>query len=248
VVERDDWLAAVSPIEISDPRTAELLAKVWLKDALEEHASVAAFARFTLLLLSVGAPPDLVAESQRASLDEIQHARACFALARRYGKADVGPATLEVADSIGAHSLADIVALTVAEGCVGETLGALMATEQLERASDPEVERILRRIAGDEARHAELAWKFLAWALRTGGDVVKRAARDALRATTEDIERLPVVDYGVDLATWHSHGRITCAEARALSRQGVAEVISPCFEALTRSPVSHCERRSLESA
>lgn len=232
VAERDDWLASVAPMDISDAHTAAFLAQVWLKDGLEEHASVAAFARFTLLLLSVGAPPGLVAESQRASLDEIQHARACFALARRYGKTDVGPARLEVADSIGALSLADITALTVAEGCVGETLGALMAAEQVDLATDPDVKRILGKIARDEARHAELAWKFLAWALRTGGEPVEAAARIAFQKTIDDLERMPVVDYGVDLATWHAHGRMTCAEARKLSRNGIAQVVLPCFDAL----------------
>ncbi len=232
VADRDDWLAPVAPADIADAHTAAFLAQVWLKDGLEEHASVAAFARFTLLLLSVGAPPDLIEESQRASLDEIQHARACFALARRYGKASVGPAPLEVADSIAAMSLADIAALTVAEGCVGETLGALMAAEQLELATDPDVKRILGKIARDEARHAELAWKFLAWALETGGPSVEAAARVAFRRTIDEVERMPVVDYGVDIAVWHAHGRMTCAEARELSRNGVEQVILPCLDAL----------------
>jgi hypothetical protein len=247
VTERDDWLASVAPVEIGDARTAEFLAQAWLKDGLEEHASVAAFARFTLLLLSVGAPPDLIAESQRASLDEIRHARACFALARRYGKIDVGPTPLLVADSIGALSLAEIVALTVAEGCVGETLGALMAAEQLELATDPDVKRILRRIARDEARHAELAWRFLAWALRGGGKDVERAAQEAFRKTIEDVERMPVVDYCVDIATWHAHGRVTCAEARKLSGEAVESVISPCLQALLRSG-AHRDRAEIPAA
>jgi hypothetical protein len=235
VAERDDWITSVAPAPVLDTRTEAFLAQVWLKDALEEHASVAAFARFTLLLLSVGAPPGLIAESQRASLDEIQHARACFALARRYGKTDVGPAQLEVADSIGTLSLADIAALTVAEGCVGETLGALMAAEQVELATDPDVKRVLGKIARDEARHAELAWKFLAWALRTGGKPVEAAARIAFQRTIDDLERMPVVDYGVDIATWHAHGRMTCAEARELSRNGIAHVVLPCLDALLDS-------------
>jgi hypothetical protein len=194
------------------------------------------------LLLSVGAPPDFVALSQRASLDEVRHARACFALARRYGSVDVGPAPLQVADSVGALTLAEIAALTVAEGCVGETLGALMAAEQLELASDPDVKRILRRIAQDEARHAELAWKFLAWALRTGGEAVEAASRRAFRETVDELDRMRVVDYGVDVAVWHAHGRLTCAEARLLSRRGVEQVIAPCVEAVTRAGVAKAGR------
>ncbi len=232
VAERDDWALVIPPALVPHARTAEFLAASWLKDALEEHASIAAFARFTMLLLSVGAPPELVIASQRASLDEVQHARACFALARRYGSREVGPAELHVADSLSLMSLAELAALTVAEGCVGETLGALLAQEQLGKARDPEVIRVLQRVAKDEARHAELAWKFLGWALRRGGPALERAALRAFDAATEELERMQVVDYGVDIDLWHAHGRVTCAEARKLSRAGVAQVITPCLQAL----------------
>lgn len=236
VADRGDWSMEMPGCGLADARTAEFLAAAWLTDALEEHASIAAFARFTMLLLSVGAPPELVVASQRASVDEVAHARACFALARRYGARKVGPAELTVADSLGALSLEDIVALTVAEGCVGETLGAVVANEQLRGASDPEVRRILRRIARDEARHAELAWRFLAWALRAGGEPVATAANEAFHATIDDVLRMRVVDYGVDVALWRAHGRVTCAEARELSRDGVERVIWPCWRALLAEP------------
>ena len=227
-----DWRTAIAPLDLGDPHAAEALAAAWLKDALEEHASVAAFARFSMLLLSVGAPPELVIASQRASLDEVEHARACFALARRYGGRDVGPGPLDVQDSVQALSLAELVALTVAEGCVGETLGALMAADQLTRVTDPEVARVLKRIARDEARHAELAWKFLAWALAQGLPGVELAARRALATALEELSAMRIVDYGVELELWHAHGRMTCAEARELGRAGISEVVEPCMAAL----------------
>lgn len=37
-----------------------------------------------MLMLSVGAPPDLIVRSQRASIDEVRHAEKCFGLASRY--------------------------------------------------------------------------------------------------------------------------------------------------------------------
>jgi hypothetical protein len=241
--ERDDWVDEMSTVDIAHSRTREFLAQSWLKDALEEHASIAAFARFTMLLLSVGAPPDLAVGSQRASLDEVRHARACFSLARRYGARDVGPSELVVADSLSAMSLADVVELTVVEGCVGETLGALLATEQLRHATDPEVRRILQRIAQDEVRHAELAWKFLAWALRADqrlGDAVRRAFERA----TRELERMPVVDYGVDVDVWHAHGRVTCAEVRALARTGIERLIAPCLRVILEEPGAHADERA----
>jgi hypothetical protein len=220
------------PVPIAHVRTAEFLSQSWLKDALEEHASIAAFARFSMLLLAAGAPPELVVASQRASLDEVAHARACFALARRYGARDAGPSALEVADSLSPLSLAELAALTVTEGAVGETLGALLAAEQLARASDPDVCRVLERLARDEARHAELAWKFVAWAVERGGSDVRNAAHIAFEAASADVLSMPVVDYGVDEAVWHAHGRVTCAEARAAAREGLEQVVSPCLRAL----------------
>ena len=237
-IERTDWSSSLPPSSL-DARTSELLAAAWLKDALEEHASVAAFARFTLLMLSVGAPADLVVLSQRASLDEIEHARAAFGLARRYGSRDLGPSAFAVSDSLASLTLAEIAALTVAEGCVGETLGALLAAEQLEHATDPEVVRMLRRLTEDEARHSELAWRFVAWALETGSDGVGRAVRRALEDTIEAIEREAIIDYGVDVSLWHAHGRLTCAEARAVSRRGIEQVIVPCMDALLDGVLRH---------
>jgi N-acetylglutamate synthase-like GNAT family acetyltransferase len=90
-------------------------------------------------MLSAGAPPRFVVESQRASLDEVRHARACFALAARYGAGAVGPASLGVRDCLDLGSLAEIAALAAQEGCVGETIGVALIAEALAGARDPEV-------------------------------------------------------------------------------------------------------------
>jgi hypothetical protein len=241
---RDDWSAArlkeddAITASALDPLTARELAKSWLADGLEEHASIAAFARFSMMLLSVAAPPELVAASQRASLDEIAHARDCFALARRYGARDAGPGALDVHDAVGPMSLADLAALTVEEGCVGETLGAALAGEQLALSVDPETRRILARIVRDEARHAELAWRFVAWAVgeETRGSLgaagvsaaVASAAAHAI-ASTRAMEIRPCL---ADLEAWHAHGRLTCAEARVASERATIEVVLPCLAAI----------------
>jgi hypothetical protein len=51
------------------------LAHIWIETALGEHASVAAFARFVLHLLSLGTPPDLLLDAIQAMEDEVHHAR-----------------------------------------------------------------------------------------------------------------------------------------------------------------------------
>ncbi len=244
--ERDDWLldldldlggAGVAPATGIDPVTAAALARDWLKDACEEHASIAAFARFTMHLASVGAPPGMIVASQAASIDEVRHARACFALARRYGGRAMGPAPLALDGAMPAMGLAEIAALAAEEGCVGETLGALLAEAQLARTSDPVARALLERsrIVRDEARHAELAWSFVSWAVRTGGEPVRRAVETAVRRAIAETLASPVRVYpGVDVEVWRAHGRLTCADAHAISERGVREVVEPCLAAMLR--------------
>jgi hypothetical protein len=242
---RADWSAAAPSAHDVDDVTARWLAAAWVKDGLEEHASIAAFARFTMHLLAVGAPPDLIAASQRASLDEIRHARDCFAMAQRYGGEAVGPSELRVHDTMGELSLAALAALTAEEGCVGETLGAALAAEQAGRATDAHVAQTLHKIARDEARHAELAWRFVTWAVRRGGAEVAVAVSVAIaRAVTATLAIEQKTNDGIDLEAWHAHGRLTCDEARQVARRGIEDVVRPCMRQLLTSaapPVS-CDR------
>jgi hypothetical protein len=244
-VARSDWSREIAPVTKElDVVTADLLAESWLRDGLEEHASVAAFARFTMHLLSVGAPPDLVARSQRASLDEIEHARACFALAERYRKKTRGPSSLIIHDAMGPMSLAEIAALTAEEGCVGETLGAVLAAEQLAVATDPATRRILRRIASDEARHAELAWHFTKWAVMKGGSDVKRAVIRATERAIASTLAMEIRSYdGIDVDVWHSYGRLTCREARAVAARAIREVVAPCLATVMGDGAAASARR-----
>jgi hypothetical protein len=157
-----------------------------------EHASIAAFARFVLQLLALGAPPGLVEGAQRAMEDETRHARLAFGLASAYAGADIGPGRFAVHGSLEAMDLRSIVATTFAEGCIGETVAALEATEALEhmRDRDPAVAAVLATIAADEARHAELAWRSVAWMVSAFG----RAARDALADALADARRAALAD------------------------------------------------------
>jgi len=185
-----------------------------------------------MLLLAVGAPPTLAVLSQRASIDEIRHAELCFALATRYGAPASGPAPLAVHDAVHAMSLAEVAALTAEEGCVGETLGAALAQEQLRLATDAEARRALRRIARDEDRHAALAWRFTRWAVLTGGDAVRVAVADAVERAIRGTLAMEVRRYDdVDLAAWHAHGRVTCGEARAVAAAAIERVVRPCLRA-----------------
>ena len=97
VVTRDDWSLAARPdIGGLDPATRVALADAWTTDALAEHASIAAFARFVLHLLAVGAPPGLLRDAQQALADEIDHAARTFGLASAYAGRAVGPGPIDI--------------------------------------------------------------------------------------------------------------------------------------------------------
>ena len=142
-----------------------MLATHWARLGQMEHASIAAFARFSLQLLALGAPPALVEACTRALGDETAHTKLCFRIASVYAGRALGPGPLDVAGSLALSSLADIVDLVIAEGCFGETSAALEALEAAASASDPVIRAAYARIAADEQRHAELAFQFVRWAL-----------------------------------------------------------------------------------
>lgn len=63
------------------------------------------------------------------------------------------------------QSLAEAAQVAFLEGCIGETVAALEAAHARDTSSDPGVRSVLARIAEDEAQHAELAFRFVSWAM-----------------------------------------------------------------------------------
>lgn len=169
---------------LSEGERAELAAH-WTRMGQMEHASIAAFARFSLQLLSLGAPPELVEACTSALADETAHTKLCFELAGAYAGHAVGPGPLDVTRSLEPSSLEDIVDLVIAEGCLGETSAALEAIEAADGAADPVIRAAYARIAADEQRHAELAFKFVRWALTQAPERVRGRIIGALQAAPE---------------------------------------------------------------
>jgi len=109
-----------------------------------------------------------------ALADEIEHARLCYGLASAYAGRPLGPGPLAIDRAlVDPVDLASVTARAVREGCIGETLAALHAGVRAQAAVDPVVRAVLERIAEDESRHAELAWRFVRWAVAHGGEVVR---------------------------------------------------------------------------
>ena len=149
----------------------------WRRAGLMEHASIAAFARFTLHLLALGAPPELVRNAQEAMGDETEHARLAFGLASAFAGRAMGPGPLAIEGALDGFDLRDFIATLIREGCIGETVAAIEAREALEDVTDPAVRAVLETIARDELRHAALAWRALGWVVSSG-----RANRELVRS------------------------------------------------------------------
>ncbi len=231
---RGDWLA-VLPREVAVPGPGEraALARAWTTDALAEHASIAAFARFVLQLLALGAPAELVTLAQQALADEVEHARLAFALASRHAGVRVGPDVLPAAALAGlATDLEGFVLALVREGCVGETIAALQVELACEAAQEPAARAALGRIAGDERRHGLLAWQALRWALDRGDERLHAAVAHAF-ATAEAPRAEPDAP-GLDLEVLRAHGRLSAAERDAAARRCLDMVIRPNAAALLR--------------
>ncbi len=230
VVERDDWSAALAPAigDLSEESRAAIAA-VWQRRGQFEHASVASFARFTLELLALGAPAALVAAAVRAAGDEVEHARACFGVAAAFALQPKGPGPLSVAGSLdGRQSLAEIAVAAVVEGCIGETCAALEATTAHALSGCPALSAVAATIAADEQRHAELAWRFVAWAYRTGGPDV----RGAIATAFNQAPSLEVDACELDGEVLRYFGVLSAAEQRSTRERAWREVIVPARDAL----------------
>jgi hypothetical protein len=208
-------------------------AEAWLEDAALEHASVASFARLSLQLLALGAPASMVAAAHRAALDEVEHARTCFALAAELSDSagPLGPSPLSLEGVSFDVDLRSFAIGAAAEGCVGETVAALALSRAAASCESPLLAQRLSAMADDELGHASLAWQCLAWASPHLGP----SAHDAIAAA------LAVPHFAVrsvtesDSDAWRALGRLTQTdmdEVLAGARLLVAEAHGRLTEAM----------------
>ena len=82
---RTDWMDELKPRlgGLSENQRRQL-SQWWSEVGHLEHASVASFSRFSLQLMALGAPPALLKATQKATMDEIAHARMAYGLASAF--------------------------------------------------------------------------------------------------------------------------------------------------------------------
>jgi hypothetical protein len=197
-------------LTLVDPRERLLLGEAWLLAARMEHASIAAFSQLSLHLAALGAPDDLVERTHLAALDEVRHAKRCFAFARAYASRSwtAGPLA-ELATSARATepvTLERLACGSLVDGCLAEGLASDVARRGAMTAVDPVIRTALQMIAADEHAHAELAWDVLGWCLERGGRETRRAIEQRLAVLSAELSpRLPEVP-GVSADRLETHG------------------------------------------
>lgn len=237
VEARDDWSsAALVGVDGLPAAVRRRIAEHYTQVGQLEHASVASFARFTLELMAVGAPPELLIAAQRAGLDEIDHALRCFTLASTYAGRSIGPGMLAVAGTSPATTLESMAAAVIDEACVGETLAAVEARAAARHATVPAVRHALEVIAADELRHATLGWATLRWVLGRADALLRARLLARLCAAIDAADRdRPPRATEAERARLRAHGVLDAADRRAAHAYAITQVLRPCAAALEAS-------------
>lgn len=221
--EGSDWTRGTQPDPSGlDEPTRRALEALWLHDAQKEHASVPAFARISWLLAAVGAPADLAEWCYRAALEEIEHARLCFALAAGYGGRShtVEPMPdllLGGLDGVK-DPLATLAAESIADGCLLEDYNADVAAACARACEEPATRAVLEQIAREERSHADFSWALVTWLLARDPARVRPVVEAQLeklakvrRPTAVSREKEALVA-SADAGALRRHGRLPDAE------------------------------------
>jgi hypothetical protein len=245
--EREDWCEKETTTNVADLNAAlrNELAEAWEHTARMEHASIAAFARFALELLSLGAPSELIQRTNAAMADETNHTRMAFALASVYRGKPVGPGRLAIEGAMDeGDDLASFLRRVIREGCVGETVAAVEAGEGSARAKDAQVRKTLETIAADETTHAELAWRTVIWAQNTFGETVREVIREEMARLTDELSNVQETRRTKRDDELLDHGVVTANGREAIRRATLKSVVVPCLRQIVenKARVEHWQR------
>jgi len=212
--------------ESLEPELRAALAARWRENGKTEHASVAAFAKLSLDLIELGAPPVLLEAASRDGADEIRHARLCFALARSLDGRDEGPTVFPAVKRALAPVQGDawqrLAVDSLFDGVVHEGLSARVLARLARRCEIPAIASMLREIAADEGRHAAHAWDVVELCAARGGAPVLEALEGALTAIPTHHETdLPLAARDGSWERWGIHGAALEAECWARTLEHV---------------------------
>jgi hypothetical protein len=201
----DSWAQGERADSASLNRPTRLaLEALWLHDAKKEYASVPAFSRLCWQLAALAAPPELLRDVCIAALQEIEHARKCFALAAGFGgqAQTIMPMPDMLAESfhIDGNPFVQLAVESLSDGCMLEGFNADTAHHSASMCRDPASLALIKQIAREEMAHAELSWRVLEFCCRQDPEPVANALRAemeklarAVRPTATSSEHMPLV-------------------------------------------------------
>jgi hypothetical protein len=226
---QSEWTAC--PMALDGDVAPAGVADQWRENGRTEHASVAAFARLTLDLMALGAPPNLIAAANRDALDEIRHTELCFSLAYALDGKTVSPGPFPEAQRVPTlprlrtFALAKLAVGSLIDGALHEGVSARVIGKLARRSTDPAINAVLKELAADEGRHAAHGWAVVEWCLDEGGQPVRTALLAALRALPSAMHSTlpePASDGGWERWGIHGHGlesqEYSAARARVIER------------------------------
>lgn len=219
------WSEAITLRLPEDAARRERLAQRWADIAAMEHASVASFARFTLELMALGAPAELLFATQQAAADEVRHAQLGYGIASALAGQTLGPGPLSLQGIAPATERRAFARALLTEACVGESLGAAEAMEAAAGCADPGLRRALEAVAADEARHAALAWRALGWVLQGSDAALRAELRADAEAAIAALTRVPELEHTPEL------GLLGGAETRSSRERAARQVLRPLLDA-----------------
>lgn len=157
----------------AEPESPEraALAEEWIGAARAEYASIWAFHRLAADLTAAGAPEALVREALDAAKDEEHHALLCAGLAETaFWMHPLAPEACRPRWNWPSDEATAALAREAwVDGCLGEGIAAAQAERAGDECEDQTVGAVQATIGRDERRHAELGWRILTWAWRSGG-------------------------------------------------------------------------------
>lgn len=221
-----------SRAEALDPAVAH----AWTQIGLAAHLAVSAHAEFAAQLLRLGAPLPLLHGAARAMLEESALAQRCLALVDPNAESDVlltptpeAPARGGARRDAEEVDLGAVVLATLRRGCIAATVDCVCAREALEHCRDGKSREVLSQLGCTRAREAQLAWRFLAWALRSAprdlADQVRVTILTALRTLPQ-----PVAP-GVQERQLLRHGLLSSPQRAGIEQRVLRDIIVPCMEA-----------------
>ncbi len=164
-----------------DDVTRRELASAWREGALAAHAALVGSTQRALDLVSLGAPPELVAHAYERLGDEVRGVKLRCGIARgidgRTPHMRFGTVRRRSSPRHRAAALSRLATETVLDVALAESWRSRTNAKLARRTTERTIGEALEEISSAEARRAAHAWKIVRWCVAEGGPPVNRALR-----------------------------------------------------------------------